>query len=462
MGETRDYNDTIAAISTGMVSAGLAVIRISGPQALAVADAVFEPAGGKSLSDRQSHTLCHGTVVDSGEPIDDVVAKIMRSPRSYTGEDVVEMDCHGGLYVVRRVLDAVTKAGARLAEPGEFTKRAFLNGKMDLSRAEAVASLISSENEKARRASLGQLFGRESGFVKESQTKIMNIMAFGEAALDDPEHISVEGEEERLITELSEEKEKIDGLWRTAGRGRLITEGIRTVIAGRPNVGKSSLLNLLLGEERAIVSDIAGTTRDVIGAKVNLGDFTLNMIDTAGINMTDDPIEKIGVDRAQREVEQADLILAVMDGNEPLDENDEKLLAKAAEKPVIGVINKNDLPQVLTEDEIRKRLGGAPVVSVSATENTGIGELKRVVEEMFFTEELSSDDLIVLNKRHEDALKEAEQALDRTVQAIRDGVSEEFWLVDLKDAYDYLGVITGENVGENLIDEIFSQFCMGK
>ena len=462
MGEDYLFNDTIAAISTGMVSAGLAVIRISGPRAVDVADAVFAPAGGAPVSERPTHPLCHGTVLDGEDPVDDVIVKIMRGPHSYTGEDVVEIDCHGGLFVVRRVLDVVSRSGARLAEPGEFTKRAFLNGKMDLSRAEAVASLIGSENEKARRASIGQLFGRESGFVKETQTELMNVMAFGEAALDDPEHISVAGEEDRLIAELSAEKERIAKLCRTAGQGRMITEGIRTVIAGRPNVGKSSLLNLLLGEERAIVSDIAGTTRDVIGAKVNLGDFTLHMIDTAGINETDDPIERIGVDRAQSEVEQADLVLAVFDGNEALDENDERLLAQAAGKPVIGVINKNDLPQTLTEKEIADRLAGAPVVSVSATENEGVEDLKAAIEEMFFGEEVSGSNLIVLNARHESALREAAEALERTIGAIQTGVSEEFWLVDLKEAYDQLGAITGENVGENLIDEIFSQFCMGK
>lgn len=456
------FNDTIAAISTGMVSAGLAVIRISGPRAVEIADAVFAPDGGEGLAERPTHTLCHGQIRDGEETVDDVIVGIMRAPRSYTGEDVVEIDCHGGLYVTRRVLDTVTGAGARLAEPGEFTKRAFLNGKMDLSRAEAVATLIGAENEKARRASVSQLFGRESGFVRESQQQLMNEMAFGEAALDDPEHISVEGEEERLIAELNAEKERLEQLRRTAGQGRMITEGIRTVIAGRPNVGKSSLLNLLLGEERAIVSDIAGTTRDVIGAKVNLGEFTLHMIDTAGINETDDPIERIGVDRAHEEVEQADLILAVFDGNEALNENDERLLAQAAGKPVIGVINKNDLEQVLTEEEMRERLPGAPVVSVSARENEGIGALKAAIEHMFFEEEMSGNDLIVLNARHEKALNGAVEAIGRAVEAIRQGISEEFWLIDLKEAYDQLGAITGDNVGENLIDEIFSQFCMGK
>ena len=478
-------SDTIAAISTGMVTAGIGVVRISGPEAVQIADKVFVPArrGEKTVGVSQrgdgtvrqghlekaaTHTIHYGSFCDGDERIDEVLVMLMRAPRTYTGEDTVEINCHGGLFVLSRVLDTVIAAGARAAEPGEFTKRAFLNGKMDLSRAEAVAGLIESENERARKASVRQLSGGEETLIREHQAEILEIMAHAEAALDDPEHLSVDGELDKFVRRLEAVEISLVKLHETAGYGRLITQGIRTAIVGKPNAGKSSLLNYLLGEERAIVSDIAGTTRDTVSERVNLGSCTLTMVDTAGINSTEDPIEKIGVERAQAEIEKADLILYVVDTNRPLDENDETIICGLKGKNVIAVLNKSDLECFLKEDELTAKLqdeGGlmkTSKVSVSAKQRTGLEELTQAIEEMFFSDRITQEEVVLLNKRHEYALSDAIGAVRETIRGIRARMSEEFWLVDLQDAYDHLGEITGETVGENLIDEIFGKFCMGK
>ena len=475
-------SDTIAAISTGMVTAGIGVIRISGDDAVRIADSIFVPGkpadsgnpdheslpaergkGPRPLSGRRTHTITYGSVCDGGEIIDDVLVMLMRAPHTYTGEDTVEISCHGGLFVVSRVLDTVIRAGARLAEPGEFTKRAFVNGKMDLTRAEAVAGLIEAENERARKASVSQLSGREEAVIRGIQEKILLIMAFAEAALDDPEHISVDDEIDTIKGDLRGIYESLERLKSTAGYGRLITEGIRTAIAGKPNAGKSSFLNMLLGEDRSIVSDIAGTTRDTIREKVNLGTFTLTVIDTAGITMSDDPIEKIGVERAKGEIGKADLILYIMDGSVPFDANDEEIISGLKGRKVIGIVNKSDLEPAVSVEKAAVKLPGVPVISASALQGTGVQELTEQIEEMFFGDgEEKESDVILLNKRHEYALEAASEAMRQTLSGIDAGMSEEFWLVDLKDVYDRLGEITGETVGENLIDEIFSKFCMGK
>ena len=498
MNSTLISSDTIAAISTGMVTAGIGVIRISGDEAVPIADRVFRSA--KLMNDRddgknaenqtqdtgflagcRTHTIHYGSVCDGDEKIDDVLVMLMRSPATYTGEDTVEISCHGGLYVLSRVLDTVIRAGARLAEPGEFTRRAFLNGKMDLTRAEAVAGLIEAENERARKAAIGQLSGREEAVVREYQEKILTIMAFAEAALDDPEHISVDESIGEIRENLSGMGASLRNLRDTSGYGRLITEGIRTAIVGKPNAGKSSFLNLLLGEDRSIVSDIAGTTRDTIREKVNLGTFTLTVIDTAGINRSDDPIEKIGVERAKNEIGRADLILYIMDGSVPFDENDREIAGELRGRRVIGIINKSDLPQSIIREQAMELLGEEspgsgnetetgrsgdgpiPLIRASAKTGAGVDKLAEQIEKMFFSQEAEMESgVILLNKRHEYALTDAIRSMDQVIEGIDAGMSEEFWLVDLKDVYDYLGEITGETVGENLIDEIFSKFCMGK
>ena len=471
---TQSDQDTIAAVSTGMVTAGIAVIRVSGPEAVEIADRVFKRGGGKSLAEQRSHTIHYGSVCDieEGGVIDEVLVMLMRAPHTYTGEDTVEINCHGGLYVTMRVLDEVVRAGARAALPGEFTKRAFLNGKMDLSRAEAVAELIEADNERARRAAASQLAGKEEVLIRRFQETILEIMAFAEAALDDPEHLSVEDEIGGFEKTLSQMRTDLEHLHSTAGQGKMIKEGIRTVICGKPNAGKSSLLNCLLGEDRSIVSDIAGTTRDTISEKVNLGSFTLNVTDTAGITQTDDPIERIGVERARKEIREAQLILFVTDGSVPLDDNDREIMSQIAGKNVICMINKTDLEPAFEEEELTDMLSETGVSSgedkeknlrLSAKSGVGIGDLKEKIEEMFFGDALTGqDEVILLGKRHEYALSEAIGALDQTLAGIRQRISEEFWLVDLKDTYDRLGEITGDTVGENLIDEIFSKFCMGK
>lgn len=462
-------NDTIAAISTGMVTAGISVIRVSGPEAVDVADRVFS-CGEKKIKEQQTHTIHHGKICDkSGAMIDEVLVMLMRAPHTYTGEDTVEINCHGGLYVTTRVLDEVVQAGARLAHPGEFTKRAFLNGKMDLSRAEAVAELIEADNERARKAAAGQLAGKEEVLIRKYQEDILLIMAFAEAALDDPEHLSVDDEIDHIKAQLTDMLKALHDLHRTAGQGKLIKEGIRTVICGKPNAGKSSLLNRLLGENRSIVSNIAGTTRDTISEKVNLGTFTLNVIDTAGITQTDDPIEAIGVERAEDEIEKAQLVLYVADGSTPLDENDRQIARQIAGKNVICLINKMDLKQAFEEKDLlelldeEKKTEDRVIAAISAKSGEGINELKKEIEKMFFGTDISGqDEVILLGKRHEYALAEAVTALEQTITGINQKISEEFWLVDLKDTYDRLGEITGDTVGENLIDEIFSKFCMGK
>ncbi len=464
--------DTIAAISTGMVTAGIAVIRISGEDAVEVADRIFIPGGKKAaaLSERPSHTLVYGKISEEGKVLDEVIVKLMRAPHSYTGEDVVEIDCHGGLFVVNSVLDAVIRAGARLAEPGEFTRRAFLNGKMDLSRAESVAGLIHAENELARNAAITQLSGKEEELITKIQKTLMDIMAFAEAALDDPEHISIEEEKETLTGNLTGQQNAVRKLVGTYDQGRLITEGVRTVICGKPNAGKSSLLNALLHEERSIVTDIAGTTRDTIDGKVNVGPLTLHLIDTAGVNRTDDPVEAIGVERTLIEIDKADLILFMVDGHKPLDHNDEQIIKAVSHKNVIVMINKSDLEQAVEPAEVRQcllevddSLSDAPIVEISALYEQGLEKLAGAIEDRFFSaDEVKSQDMIIVSKRHEQALRQADQALERALDAIRSGLSEEFWLLDVREAYDRLGMITGTQVGENLIDEIFSQFCMGK
>ena len=464
-GNAQFQNDTIAAISTGMVTAGISVVRMSGDEAVAVADRVFEMPGIKSLADQKTHTIHHGHIKGKdGNTIDEVLVMLMRAPHTYTGEDTVEINCHGGLYVTTCVLDALVEAGARLAEPGEFTKRAFLNGKMDLSRAEAVAELIESDNERAREAAIRQLAGKEEILIRRKQEEILEIMAFAEAALDDPEHIVIDDEIDHICEQLKVMRTDLEQLYQTAGQGKLIKEGIRTAICGKPNAGKSSLLNCLLGEDRSIVSDIAGTTRDTISEKVRLGAFTLNVIDTAGITQTDDPIEKIGVERARGEIESAQLILYVADSSVELDDNDRDILGEIEGKRAICVMNKSDLAQTLSEEEMKALMkDNKAVIPLSARFGTGIDQLKKAIEEMFFGEEAPGlDDVIVLGKRHEYALKAAIEALGQTIEGIEQGISEEFWLVDLKDTFDRLGEITGETVGENLIDEIFDKFCMGK
>ena len=464
--------ETIAAISTGMTNSGIGIVRISGNDAFSIADRIYK--GKRKITESESHTIHYGHIMDGEETIDEVLVMVMKGPRTFTGEDTVEINCHGGTYVVKRVLETVLKHGARAAEPGEFTKRAFLNGKIDLSQAEAVIDVINSENEYALQSSISQLKGNIKNKITNIRNKIIYHTAFIESALDDPEHISIEGygdtlkeEAETIISDLKE-------LIRSADNGRVIKEGINTVIVGKPNAGKSSLLNVLSGHERAIVTDIEGTTRDILEEQIRLGDLSLNVVDTAGIRQTDDVIEKIGVDKAKEYAGNADLVIYVVDASRELDENDEKIIQLVREKKAIILLNKSDLDTIVDEKTISDKLYGdgsvtenkgeeIPVIPISAKEEKGIEKLEKKLKEMFINGKVSfNNQIYISNVRQKNALADAEKSMEKVVDSINAGMPEDFYSIDLMDAYEALGSITGESVGEDLINEIFSKFCMGK
>ena len=454
--------DTIAAISTGMTNSGIGIVRISGEEAFAIIDRIYK--GKEQLSQAESHTIHYGFIKDREETIDEVLVSVMRAPRTFTGEDTVEINCHGGTFVVRKVLETVIKNGARPAEPGEFTKRAFLNGKMDLSQAEAVIDVITSKNEYALQSSVSQLRGSVKKKIETMRETLLYHTAFIETALDDPEHISVDGYGETLEKELIPIREELKKLIDSAGNGRIIKEGIQTVILGKPNAGKSSLLNVLSGRERAIVTEIEGTTRDVLEEQIHLNGLNLNMIDTAGIRQTEDVVEKIGVEKAREYAESADLIIYVADASRKLDENDREIAQIIAGKKVVVLLNKSDLEPVLTREKLRTFLEDEfPVIEVSAKEEKGIRELEQQLKTMFLSGDLSfNDEVMITNMRQKSALQDAYMSLRKVQESIEDQMPEDFYSIDLMDAYEALGSITGETIGEDLVNEIFSKFCMGK
>ena len=457
--------DTIAAISTAVSNSGIGIIRISGKDAVAVADRVYRSRGGKKrLADQPTHTIHYGYIVDQGETVDEVLVMLMRGPKSFTAEDTVEVTCHGGVYAMKRVLDVVLKNGARPAEPGEFTKRAFLNGRIDLSQAESVMDVIQAKNEYALKSSLQQLKGAVRTAIEELRSRILYQTAFIESALDDPEHISLDGYPGRLSEEVHQLQKTLSELIASSENGRILKEGIRTVILGKPNAGKSSLLNALVGEERAIVTDIAGTTRDALEETIAFQGITLNLIDTAGIRETEDVVEKIGVGRAIEKAGEADLILCVFDAARPLDENDREILKVIEGKQAILLLNKTDLAVTLQETKLQELTGGRyPVVSVSAKEQTGLSKLTEQIHNLFYQGEISvQDELYITNARQKHALLDAAEGLQRVQESISLGMPEDFYSIDLLAAYEALGTITGETVGEDLVNEIFSRFCMGK
>ena len=456
-------SDTIAAIATAMTNSGIGIIRISGPEALSVADRVFRPKKeGKVLSKEKTYTVHYGTICDGDEVIDEVLVVIMRGPGSYTAEDTVEIDCHGGVLVMRRILETVLKHGARMAEPGEFTKRAFLNGRIDLSQAEAVIDVIQSKNQYALKSSVSQLKGSMSRKVKDLREKLLYEIAFIESALDDPEHISLEGYPEALYSKLQPIKEELSRAIGSFDNGRVLTEGVKTVILGKPNAGKSSLMNVLVGEERAIVTDIAGTTRDTLEENIRLNGISLNVIDTAGIRETEDIVEKIGVDKAKNIADEADLIIFVADGSRPLDGNDEQIIELIRDRKAIVLLNKTDLTMVLSEEEIREKTG-KPVIPVSAKEQKGIDKLEEQIKEWFLHGEIDfNDEVMITNVRHKTAMSEALKSLELVERSIEDGMPEDFFSIDLMNTYEQLGTIIGESLEDDLVNEIFSRFCMGK
>ena len=454
--------DTIAAIATAMTSSGIGIVRISGDEAVSITDRIFEMKNQKKIEDMPTHTIHYGHIHDGNEVIDEVMVLLMRGPKSYTREDTVEIDCHGGVYVMKRILETVIQYGARPAEPGEFTKRAFLNGRIDLSQAESVIDVINSKNEFALKSSLSQLSGSVSEKIKEIRGIVLHEIAFIESALDDPEHISLDGYPEKLSGIVSDVIKKIDKLLANSDNGKMLKEGISTVIVGKPNAGKSSLLNSLVGEEKAIVTDIAGTTRDVLEEQINLNGILLNIIDTAGIRDTEDVVEKIGVERAKKYLNNADLVIYVVDTSTALDENDYEIMELLKDRHAIVLLNKSDLSPVTTVEDIRKHLD-KKMIAISAKEQTGMDDLEETIKEMFFSGEVTfNDEVYITNARHKEALEEAADSLAMVKQSIEDGMPEDFFSIDLMAAYGSLGKITGEEVGEDLVNEIFSKFCMGK
>ena len=464
-------NETIAAIATGLTDSGIGIIRVSGKNAVEVGDRLFLfPSGKKILAHADSHTLYYGYIVENDFVIDEVMAVVLKAPRSFTGEDTVEIQCHGGAFVMQKILEAVLHSGARLAEPGEFTKRAFLNGRIDLSRAEAVMDVIRSQNEYALRSSVNQLKGSLEKEVRKLRADILYEIAFIESALDDPEHVSLEGYQEKLQGKLDFLIKNINRLISTSEDGRLMKEGINTVIVGKPNVGKSSLMNFLTGEESAIVTEIAGTTRDVLKETINVSGIHLNIADTAGIHNTEDAVEKIGVEKAK----DADLILYIVDRSLPLDERDREVIPVMKDKKVMVLLNKSDLPGVVSEKDVMEMFhellpersfedGDITMIQISVKSNEGMEEFGNKIKDLFFRGELEiNHEIKITNIRHREALSEAYESLQMVRKSVEQGMPEDFYSIDLMNAYASLGRIIGEEVDEDLVNEIFSKFCMGK
>ena len=470
--------ETIAGIASGM-GGGISIIRISGENALQVVGSIFRTK--KYLSNlqkeekentiwksdyfekKETHTVHYGFIVnDQEEILDEVIVVLMKGPNSYTKEDVVEIDTHGGNYVVKKILNELLHHGARLAEPGEFTKRAFLNGRIDLSQAEAVMKLISSQNDFSYQSALNQLEGEVSQYIEKIRQDILHQLGYIEAALDDPEHISLDGFAEQLRKIMIGHIQKLNKLLLNFDDGRMKSEGINTVIDGKPNAGKSSLMNLMLQQERAFVTNIAGTTRDVLEEKVVLGNIILNLIDTAGIHETEDIVENMGVDKAVDYIEKADFIIYVMDASDKLNEADEQIIQLLQDKKGIILFNKSDLNLVLNEKEINSRLNWT-IIPFSNETKQGLEQLKEYITNSFLKGDIQyNDQVYITSVRHKNAVESAVQSLEQVVQTIDDGMPEDFYTIDMMEAYQSLGLINGETASEDLVNKIFSDFCMGK
>ena len=492
--------DTIAAIATAMSNSGIGIIRISGQEALSIADKIYRSKNAdKKLSDQKTHTIHYGFIYDGEDFIDEVIVLIMKGPHSYTAEDTVEIDCHGGIMVVNKILETVIKYGARIAEPGEFTKRAFLNGRIDLTKAEAVMDLIESQNDYALKSSANQLKGSIYNKISDFRSTIIHEIAFIESALDDPEHISLDGYPDKLSKIVDNLMKEMNQMLFTFQNGKILKEGIKTVILGKPNAGKSSLLNKLLGEERAIVTEIAGTTRDVLEQYINLDGIGMNIIDTAGIRDTEDIVEKIGVDKAMKQAEDADLLLYVVDSSKPLDEDDFSIMKLMTEKRSIILMNKSDLDEVVSCEDMKKQMqdmsnnnyeknensyymnndqiendntnndtnnnegNNQIIIQTSMKDDTGLDILIDSIKKLFINGKIEyNNEANITNIRHKEALSDAFESLKLVKQSLADEMPEDFLSIDLMNAYTSLGKIIGEEVEDDLVNEIFSKFCMGK
>ena len=467
--------DMIAAIATGMTEAGIGIIRVCGTGVFEAADRFFSARSGKKVSEFASHTMHLGNIKNTnGEIIDEVLLSVMKGPHSYTGEDTVEINCHGGIYLCQKILDIVLANGVKLAEPGEFTKRAFLNGRLDLSQAEAVMDLIASKNEFAAKNSMQQLSGAVYKKIGSLREQILHEIAYIESALDDPEHFDLSDYPQELEKKIVLFIDEIDRLIRSSENGRIRKDGIRTAILGKPNAGKSSILNMLSGHESAIVTDIAGTTRDTIEESVRIGSLQLNLIDTAGIRETEDKVEQIGVERAYAAAKEADLILYVADSSAPLTEEDAQIISEIREKRTLILYNKTDLDTVTNKKQILTLFAGEgmdaaeseekyPLVEISAKTQDGLERLQKMLEQIFVDPYTRiNDEVIITNLRQKNELVQSRQSLENVQNSITMGMAEDFFSIDLMDAYRHLGYIIGEEVEDDLVEKIFSEFCMGK
>ena len=455
--------DTIAAIATGMGNSGIGIIRISGNEAFDIASKIFVPKNkNKCIKNMPSYTAAYGNIIYEDEIYDEAIALVMKAPATYTAEDVVEFDCHGGITVLKRIFDLVIKLGARPAEPGEFTKRAFVNGRIDMSQAESVMDLIHAKNDMAAKSSLRQLQGGLKDIITDIREKLLYNIAYIESALDDPENYSLDEFPQQLEKTVDNLLISVNNLIKSSNNGRIIKEGIKTVIVGRPNAGKSSVLNMLLGEERAIVTDIEGTTRDTLEELINIDGISLNMVDTAGIRDTSDTVEKIGVDKALTNIEDADLILYIVDGTSELNENDFMIMDKIKDKKTVTLLNKNDMDIIVDKMLITSKIH-TEILEISAKEGHGKKELHDLLKKMFFDNELSyNDEIYITNLRHKNLLYETKESLEKVLESINMGMGEDFFTIDLMAAYASLGRIIGEELEDDLVNKIFAEFCMGK
>lgn len=456
--------DTITSISTPMGEGAIGIVRLSGPQAVEIADKLYK--GKHLLKDVPSHTINYGHIVDpdTKEVVEEVMVSVLRAPKTFTREDIIEINCHGGILTINRVLELTMTHGARMAEPGEFTKRAFLNGRIDLSQAEAVMDFIRSKTDRASKVAMNQIEGRLSDLIKKQRQSILEILAQVEVNIDYPEYDDVEDATTEFLLEKSKEiKQEINRLLDTGAQGKIMREGLSTVIVGKPNVGKSSMLNNLIQDNKAIVTEVAGTTRDVLEEYVNVRGVPLRLVDTAGIRETEDIVEKIGVERSRKALSQADLILFVLNNNEALTQEDFTLYEVVKNEDVIVIVNKMDLEQNIDIDEVKEMIGDTPLIQTSMLKQEGIDELEIQIRDLFFGGEVQNQDMTyVSNSRHISLLKQARQTIQDAIDAAESGVPMDMVQIDLTRTWEILGEIIGETASDELIDQLFSQFCLGK
>ncbi len=456
--------DTITSISTPMGEGAIGIVRLSGPQAVEIADKLYK--GKHLLNDVPSHTINYGHIIDpeSKEAIEEVMVSVLRAPKTFTREDIIEINCHGGILTINRVLELTMTYGARMAEPGEFTKRAFLNGRIDLSQAEAVMDFIRSKTDRASKVAMNQIEGRLSDLIKKQRQSILEILAQVEVNIDYPEYDDVEDATTEFLLEQSKEiKQEINRLLDTGAQGKIMREGLSTVIVGKPNVGKSSMLNNLIQDNKAIVTEVAGTTRDVLEEYVNVRGVPLRLVDTAGIRETEDIVEKIGVERSRKALSQADLILFVLNNNEALTQEDYTLYEVVKNEDVIVIVNKMDLEQNIDINEVKDMIGDTPLIQTSMLKQEGIDELEIQIRDLFFGGEVQNQDMTyVSNSRHISLLKQARQTIQDAIDAAESGVPMDMVQIDLTRTWEILGEIIGETASDELIDQLFSQFCLGK